>query len=264
MLRRDIKGDIKRQYDQYIAKAEADIKRDPNKFWQFVKFKQNGTGIPLNMTFSGAEVSGADEITGAFAYCEKASVIESSVEEWSTSCNLFLNAVNEQDVLNAISKLKLKFTAGPDMIPSFLIRECVEAFVSPLVVIFNLCLKTNAFPAILKTARIAPVFKKGDRSCIENYRPVSICSNFSKVFEFIISDTLSFHFKSCISESQHGFVRGRSTISNLCTFTQYVANSMDLGLQTEVIYTDFSKAFDRLDHEILVRKLETLGCSLTL
>jgi hypothetical protein len=76
MLRRDIK-------------AEADIKRDPNKFWQFVKFKENGTGIPLNMTFSGAEVSGADEITGAFAnyfesaYCGKASVIESSVEEWS-------------------------------------------------------------------------------------------------------------------------------------------------------------------------------------
>jgi hypothetical protein len=186
MLRRDIKGDIKRQYDQYVAKAEADIKRDPNKFWQFVKFKQNGTGIPLNMTFSGAEVSGADEITGAFAnyfesaYCEKASVIESSVEEWSTSCNFFLNAINEQDVLNAISKLKLKFTAGPDMIPSFLIRECVEAFVSPLVVIFNLCLKTNAFPAIWKTARVVPVFKKGDRSCIENYRPVSICSNFSK------------------------------------------------------------------------------------
>jgi hypothetical protein len=81
MLRRDIKGYIKRQYDQYVAKAQADIKRDPNKFWQFVKFKQNGTGIPLNMTFSGAEVSGADEITGAFAnyfesaYCEKASVI---------------------------------------------------------------------------------------------------------------------------------------------------------------------------------------------
>jgi hypothetical protein len=147
------------------------------------------------------------------------------------------------------------------MFSSFLIRECVEAFVSPLVVIFNLCLKTNAFPAIWKTARVVSVFKKGDRSCIENYRPVSICSNFSKVFEFIISDTLSFHFKSYISGSQHGFVRGRSTISNFCTFTQYVANSMDLGLQTDVIYTDFSKAFDRLDHEILVRKLETLGCS---
>jgi hypothetical protein len=219
------------------------------------------------MTFSEAGVSGADEITGAFAnyfesaYCKIASVIGSSVEECNISCNFFLNAVNEQDVLNTISKLKLKFTAGPDMIPSFLIRECVEAFVSPLVVIFNLCLKTNAFPAIWKTARVVPVFKKGDRSCIENYRPVSICSNFSKLFEFIISDNLSFHFKSYISESQHGFVRGRSTISNLCTFTQYVANSMDLGLQTDVIYTDFSKAFDRLDHEILVRKLETLGCS---
>jgi hypothetical protein len=76
------------------------------------------------MTFSGAEVSGAHEITGAFAnyfefvYCEKASVIGPSAEEWSTSCNFFLNAVNEQDVLNAISKLKLKFTAGHDPIIS--------------------------------------------------------------------------------------------------------------------------------------------------
>jgi hypothetical protein len=84
-----------------------------------------------------------------------------------------------------------------------------------------------------------------------HFRPTAAIS-----FEFIISDNLSFHFKSYISESQHGFVRGRSTISNLCTFTQYVANSMDLGL-----YTEFSKAFDRLDHEILARKLETLGCS---
>jgi hypothetical protein len=112
----------------------------------------------------------------------------------------------------------MKFTAGPDMIPSFLIRECVKAFVSHLVVIFNLCLKTNAFPAIWKT------FKKGDRSCIENYRPVSICSNFSKVFEFIISDDLSFHFKSYISESQHGFVRGRSPISNLCIYFHTVCS----------------------------------------
>jgi hypothetical protein len=89
-----------------------------------------------------------------------------------------------------------------------------------------------------------------------HFRPTAAIS-----FEFIISDNLSFHFKSYISESQHGFVRGRSTISNLCTFTQYVANSTDLGLQTDVIYTEFSKAFDRLDHEILARKLETLGCS---
>jgi hypothetical protein len=81
-----------------------------------------------------------------------------------------------------------------------------------------------------------------------HFRPTAAIS-----FEFIISGNLSFHFKSYISESQHGFVRG--------TFAQYVANSMDLGLQTDVIYTYFSKAFDRLGHEILVRKLETLGWS---
>jgi hypothetical protein len=140
----------------------------------------------------------------------------------------------------------------------------VGQFKTRVTVIFNFCLKTNAFPAIGKTARVVPIFKKGDRSCIEDYRPVSICSNFSKVFEFIIlSDNLCFHFKSYISQSQPGFVKGRSTISNLCTFTQYVAHSMDLGLQTDVIYTDFSKAFDRVDNEILVRKLGTLGCSPT-
>jgi hypothetical protein len=189
MLRRD----IKRQYDEYIVKVEADIKRDPNKFWPFIKFKQNGTSFPLNMTFSGAEVSGADGITGAFAnyfesaYCDKASVIWSSVEEWSTSCNFSLNAVNEQDVLNAISKLKLKFTAGPDMIPSFLIRECVEAFVSPLAVIFNLCFLQ--FGKLQGLYRFSVVLK-----IIGLFRSVAIFLKY--LFQFIISDNLCFHFKS--------------------------------------------------------------------
>jgi hypothetical protein len=81
------------------------------------------------------------------------------------------------------------------------------------------------------------------------------------VFESILYDTLFASVRNTISEFQHGFVSGRSTVTNLCPFTQFVAQCFDARLQVDVVYTDFSKAFDRLDHRILLCKLREFGLS---
>jgi hypothetical protein len=150
-------------------------------------------------------------------------------------------------------------TAGLDGIPSFLLRDCAQIFVTPLFSIFNLIIKSSTFPTVWKQARVSPIFKKGDLSNIEHFRPISVICNFSKILESILYKRISAGVKNYISPHQHGFVERRSTLTNLAYFSQYVSEAIDSKYQVDVLYTDFQKAFDQIDHFILLRKLEQFG-----
>jgi hypothetical protein len=97
--------------------------------------------------------------------------------------------------------------------------------------------------------------------------PIHFClvylslSNFSKLFEFVLYRFIYSNVRYHISESQHGFVSLRSTITNLVCITDYITNALDNNTQVDVIYTDFSKAFDKLNHNILLSKLSAFGFS---
>ena len=94
-----------------------------------------------------------------------------------------------------------------------------------------------------------------------NYRPITIILNFGKIFEIISHSTIYSHVSGTISSDQHGFMKGRSTVSNLVCKAQFLCESLDRDDQVDVIYTDFFKAFDRLDHSTLISKLDNFGFS---
>jgi hypothetical protein len=96
-------------------------------------------------------------------------------------------------------------------------------------------------------------------SKIEHFRPISIICNFSKILESILYKRIYAGVKNYISPHQHGFVERRSTLTNLAYFSQYVSEAIDSKYQVDVLYTDFQKAFDQIDHFILFRKLELFG-----
>ena len=117
----------------------------------------------------------------------------------------------------------------------------------------------GVFPHEWKKSFITPLFKSGDRNNIENYRPISGLSIIAKVFESLVVKSLSNSINSYIIPEQHGFIVGKNTVTNLAIYSHDIVLAMESGLQIDSIYTDFKKAFDRVNHLILINKLKNFG-----
>lgn len=140
-----------------------------------------------------------------------------------------------------------------------MLSKCAKSLALPLHRLFNLSLSTGVFPGRWKTSSITPIFKSGSRMDITNYRGISILATLGKLFESLVTNVLTSHLKSLITTSQHGFIKNRSTVTNLTEFTNIASNVIESGSQLDVVYTDFSKAFDKIDHELLLLKLCKIG-----
>lgn len=171
-------------------------------------------------------------------------------------CDLQVSEYTVKGILSSIDKTK---GSGCDGIHSIFLSQCAESLAFPITHIFNDCLQQGICPQIWKQAYITPVHKKGSKSCIDNYRPISKLNILSKLLEKVVYNSIYPTLSRAISERQHGFMKNRSTTSNLTSFTDFVLNGMEKGGQVDVVYTDFEKAFDRVDHIILLAKLQALG-----
>jgi len=124
-------------------------------------------------------------------------------------------------------------------------------------------LDEGSVPDDWKSANISPIFKKGNRNIADNYRPVSLTSLICKMFASIIRDAVVRHLEdnSLLRDSQHGFRKGRSCLTNLLTFMDKVTGYLDSGVPVDTVFLDFVKAFDKVPHRRLALKLESHGIS---
>ncbi|CAI6370700.1 unnamed protein product [Macrosiphum euphorbiae] len=129
----------------------------------------------------------------------------------------------------------------------------------PITYLFNFCLNSGSFPSSWKSTYINPILKKGNKSFISNYRPISIISIFPKILSKIINDKLTPIFKNILAPQQHGFRNNKSCLTNLITIKHHIIQSFSNNQQTDVVYTDFEKAFDRVNHVLLINKLQEIG-----
>ena len=148
---------------------------------------------------------------------------------------------------------------GLDQIPGRLLKECASEIAPSLTRLINLSLRVGCVPKDWKCANIVPVFKKGNKEDVTNHRPISLLSLVSKIAE---SCGLA-HFYSFIAGNiyplQHGFVKGHSTITQLLDTVHRITRAIDQGVQTDIAFLDFSKAFDSVSHPHLISKLDQIG-----
>lgn len=167
--------------------------------------------------------------------------------------------MNETTLDKLIKEIDIKKDAGPHQISIHFINYNYNIIKPYLLQIINFILERGVFPESFKKSYIVPIPKKGSSRCIENYRGIAIQSILPKIIEKHLKNLTSERIESLISPFQHGFRPKYSTISNLLEMTHAIQTSFKSKQQMDTIYFDFSKAFDRIDHYILSKKLARLS-----
>jgi hypothetical protein len=170
-------------------------------------------------------------------------------------------SVSEEGVRKLLSKLNPHKASGPDEIPARVLKECSTELAPFLTIIFSKTLATGCLPDDWKQANVSAIFKKGDRNTAANYRPVSLTSICCKLQEHILTSSIMKHLAqhNILTDSQHGFRARRSCETQLVTLVHELSANLDRGGQLDMVVLDFSKAFDKVPHERLMKKLHHYG-----
>lgn len=156
-----------------------------------------------------------------------------------------------------ISSIDSSKTNSPDGIPGMFYKNTINQIKFPLRILFDLSIKSMKYPDKWKLSYISPIIKSGDNTNVTNYRPISVLSAIAKIYDKIIYFYIRDKTLHLLSRFQHGFRGGKSALTNLLEFVDYITQHMMKGSQVDAIFMDLAKAFDKIDHSILLKKLLT-------
>ena len=240
-------------------------KHNPKRFWSNAKSKLGRKSLPPEKFHNGSKLSSSGDQAGGFnknfhsVFGEATNnTINSDVAD--SHPDLSSVTITVDQVKNILQKLDVNKSCGPDDISPILLK-CFSQYLSPsLSSLFNRSLRDGELPNDWLNANVCPVYKdKGDKNCVDNYRPISLLSVVSKVAERCMYNNVSSVMGESIFKDQHGFMKGRSTTTQLTQIFHIIGESVDNHGQFDAIYLDFSKAFDRVPHHLLLHKMKTCG-----
>ena len=229
------------------------------KFWSHVKYTSNSHRLPDQMCLNGQyrrDPKDKADLLNKYFY-----------DQFSEESNydISINYDHDDDydiefshdmIRNLLSKINSNKSCGPDEIHGKLLKNCAVGLAQPLSILFRLSYNTGVIPREWRQANVVPIHKKGSKENIENYRPISLTSLVMKTFERIIKDELLSRTSHLLDERQHGFLKNKSCTTNMVGFCDSLSLSLNEGYRTDVIYFDFAKAFDSVNHDLILKKLK--------
>lgn len=245
---------------KYESSIESLIKSNSKSFFAYTKAQKQSNNFPASVHYKSKIAENMKETACLFAdYFSSVYVHHNSTLQLNNTNNAYdYFNLNMIDIETAILSLNENKSNSPDGIPSVVFKRTIHSIKYPLYLLFQLSLNTMIYPTEWKISFITPILKSGDISNVVNYRPISILSTISKVFDKIIFKYIQTKTLHLLSPHQHGFTPGKSTITNLLEFSDYITKGMMGGGQIDVVFMDLAKAFDRIDHAILLSKLSHL------
>ena len=169
-------------------------------------------------------------------------------------------SLSKNDIVKAIDEIKMDSAAPHSEIPAKVFKNCKAALSLPLQIFWKKSFISGTVPQCYKAQQIVPIHKKGPKTDPTNYRPVSLTPHEIKIFERSLRNKLVFYFESnnILNQNQHGFRKNFSCMTQLIQHVDTILNHLinDSTEEVDSVYIDYSKAFDKIDHKILIRKLE--------
>lgn len=259
-------------YENINGIIDHSYSNDPKSYWKLINrlIKQSGTSTtipPLIDNMTGSIIYNEDDKANLLNkyFCTISNIEDGNIDtpEFMCRTNASFGAlvVNQAEIVDVIKNLKLGKASGCDDISHHMLKYTSESVAIPLSILFNMSLTKTKFPILWKRATVIPLFKKGDKHIVSNYRPVSLISCVGKVLERVVFKHM-YNFlinNNLFYQQQYGFLPKHTTVYQLIEMYETICKALEEKQHTCLIFCDISKAFDRVWHRGLIKKLEMYG-----
>jgi Reverse transcriptase (RNA-dependent DNA polymerase) len=271
--RNKVRNVVRRHVRGQQNKIALEMKTNPKKFWSYVNSKIKVKDKIGTLTMCGEDGHQREAVTDrdkaealnrffvSVFTKEPAGTFEEMRCGKQILCPMTELEISTEDIKKKLEKLNKSKSPGPDAIHPRILYELKNELIYPLFKIFNLSLTTGELPMDWKRADITAIYKKGKKSDVSNYRPISLTCIVCKIMESIVRDKIMKYFieNGLFTEKQFGFLRGRSTVTQLLQILDHWTELLENGGRVDVVYTDLEKAFDKVPHQRLLSKLKNYG-----